>query len=461
MQAKLLFTAFLLGSTIASGADFIGTLAKNTNIGSINGSSISLSSIGNIASGDISSIIQGYGQSYLYSYGKSQLDVFGSSVYGEALSAWWGENTSWATGTIERCYVYSPSYQDPTFPNICGLFSNKTINPCDMLPNQLGPYKKKSAEDIWKANLAFKDWCESFTDKVGNKDKTIKETIKKVTIGDDNKEDVVDSHFGTEKEKAKKVAIEAESKKVDTSAPPVQGTVRNSLVNLNGYKTAKGHVAKDFLESVSKNSKELTAETTINKRDVEIPFENLKEYNDAVHHYAQKTYEVEKVIAPAEHIKMAEDKFSAINKTYITSLQSPPSANYITAEEEKIKYIEQYIEDKTNGYRIMAQQWAADRAQEEIKYEMPLKLNDETYYMFQNLNATRGTRDVEQTLELNYKIKRQQYFEAQIMKKWIKIADQKADDLKVALRKVAIASRLFNETQAKLEILQIMGTSSN
>jgi hypothetical protein len=375
---------------------------------------------------------------------------------------YWASQNTYSAGTLEMCYVYSPKeYKEFTFPDMCQLLNNTKLNPCDALPDTLGPYKKKSAADMWQANLAFKDWCQSFTDKVGNKDKTIEEALTITTIGGNKKEDTTDSHFGTEKEKEERKAIEDELEKINSDTKgKAEKTLKKDLDSLNA--NGKGHIVKDIAETISQNSKDLSSNSP--SPNIKPPYQTLKEYNDGTHLYAQNSYEIEKNLFFPEHLKLAEDKFNAINQEQILSLAEPPLENFTIAEKNKIEYIEHYIENKDGGYRKMAHEWAAKKAQEEIKYELPDKLG-EIYVPSKILNATifgvsGSASEPTKKYEMLYKIKKQQYYEAQIMKKWKKDADTKADELKKQLTKLAVASRIFNITQARKEIEAVISSTS-
>lgn len=446
-------------------ANFI-TDQVNKNIqvsGSFGATSNPLGALSNINAGSIEGIVGDYAKNYGLKIGKQALGGVGSSIYSNTgLGAWWENNSEWSTGITEMCYEFDPNIPQETFPDICSLVGNMTVDPCKFLPDQLGPYKKIPYSNQWKKQLPLRDWCRSFSDKVAEKNKTLEEAIEENTITGKEKEDIADSHFGSEKEREEREATEQTAAAISKgeTASDRAGSLQKTLKDFDNE--GKGHLTKDAVEIIAKNTQGVTGEEKLTLTT--LPYKSLKEYNDDTHFHAQSNYALEEMLFFPAHLDTAEAKFEAINTQYLGSVANPTPTHYSLAEENKKTFIETYIEDENKGYRNMAYEWAAHRAQEEIKYEMPDKL-EQTYYAFdteaksqtRNSSNFENEQEIKKNLEKIYNIKKQQYAESQIMQKWRRKADAKADKLKRLFKKAAIASQPFNIHAAQQEIMTIIG----
>ncbi len=444
-------------------ADFLGTMKSNVKVSE----SFSTSNIGSLSgvikSGSIGGIIDGYTNSIQDSILGSGASAVTDAIFGSDFGTWWSGNNSWTTSTMKMCYKYNPNYQpSDTTPNLCGLFSNTTLDPCSALPNTLGPFKKLSQQERWNTQLPFKDWCEEYTNSIKEKI-SFEEATKQITLTGKNQAGTKDTNFNSEVAKKAEKETAAQIDKFKTANK--ENTLGKAINALN--KNEKGYIAKSYIDSLTKLSGEVDPNKELKKEDVKIPYESLQEYNDDTHYHASKYYGLERELAFTQHLDIAESKFKSINSTNIASKSAPSETDFQQATQEKITFISNYIDKKSEsagdkkGYRELAQEWAEGKAKEEIEFELPMQLGN-MYYIFNESIATveksPGTNDpVSNKIAFIYKIKRQQYFESKIMQKWRRKADEKADLLKTLMHKRMIASELFNVAKAKAEVYAIIG----
>jgi hypothetical protein len=430
--------------TVNLNADFLGTLQKNTSIGNINvGNLGNVSSLGNF--GNISDVISKYKE-----YGVDQVLSYGSDyiLNNEALGEWWSKNSTFATGTMELCYEYSPQANTSINGDICSILNNTNVDPCSALPDQMGPYKKLSSNDRLKKQLPLKDWCNSISGKT--KKVTAEKASKMLGLSGKEKAAVVDAKFNSEeKSKEEKKAANALVQFKD-QVKADNDTYAAKVISLE--KQGKGNVVRNEIKKLSKNTDELD-EKTLNKLDNQIVFSDLKEYEDDLNSKANSDYEVNrKLFDFNNHVKSAQLQFNSLNtqqKTY----------------SDKISYIDKYIDDDKNGLRNKFYKWAEQRAEEEIMYDVPKKL-DNYYSVFNEKillsNTDYSGQDKKTQISLiNNDIAKQQFYEKEVMLKWKKIADAKADELKNLLIKNAIASEQFDRTAAMNRIYQLISPQSN
>lgn len=94
-------------------------------------------------------------------------------------------------------------------------------------------------------------------------------------------------------------------------------------------------------------------------------------------------------------------------------------------------------------------------------YTVPSKVDN--YYAVFNEKVLLSNTDYSgldrktQVAMINDDITKQQYYEKEVMLKWKRIADEKADELKNLLIKNAIASEQFNREVALQRINQLIG----
>lgn len=116
---KMSLTLCLLSSLLSCSlnADFLGTLQKSTSTSG----NFNVNNLGNISNltniGNLGNLISGAQDSAL-SYGTDYI------LTNEALGQWWAKNTSFATGTLELCYNYSPISNGALNGDICSLLNN-------------------------------------------------------------------------------------------------------------------------------------------------------------------------------------------------------------------------------------------------------------------------------------------------------------------------------------------------
>lgn len=440
MKKISIIASLLLTFGLSLSADFLGTIQKNTSIGgntdlSKIGSLNDLGNLGNL-SGELSKYKE-YGVDKVLSYGTDYI------LNNEALGNWWSNNSSFATGTMELCYSYSPQKNSSTNGNICSIFSNTDIDPCSTLPDQLGPYKKLSKNERWKKELSLKDWCSSIN---GEVEKVATEKANDMLgISGKTKEEVSDTKFNSEEQnkKDKKVATTLEQYKDQVKAN--NDTYSEKVIALE--KQGKGHVVRNEIKKLAKNTDDLSKES-LDKLDDKIIFNSYKEYDDDLNSKAVMDYEVSRQLFDFNsHVKTAQEQFNSLNtqkKSY----------------SDKITYIDNYIDDKENGIREQYYKWAEQKAEEEIMYEVPKKLD--TYYAVFNEksllsnNNYSGLSKKTQVALINNDITTQQFYEKEVMLKWKKRADERADNLKNLLIKNAIASEQFDREAALQRISSLI-----
>lgn len=428
-----LFSSLLCGSL---NADFLGTLQKSTstsgtfnvkNLGNISDLT-NISNLGNLISGAKDSALS-YGTDYI--------------LTNEALGQWWAKNTSFATGTLELCYDYSPISNGPLNGDICSLLNNSNADACATLPDQIGPYKRLSSSDRLKKQIPLRDWCSKIN---GTNEKVkLNEASTMVGISGKAKKDVVDSQFNSDEKTKEEKKVSKSLTQFKDSTKPENNTYGSKIVSLE--KQGKGNVVKNEIKRFAKNSDDLT-EPSLNKLNEEVVFSSQKEYQDDLNSKATEDYEITKQLFDNNnHIKSAQTQFNSLN------LQKKKYT-------EKVAYVDKYIDDKSTGVRTKYYEWATQRAEEEIMYTVPDKVNN--YYAVFNEKILLSNTDYSgldkktQISMINDDIAKQQYYEKEIMLKWKKIADEKADELKNLLIKNAIASEQFDRETALARITQMI-----
>lgn len=441
---KTILGISLVGCLILN-ADFLGSIQKNTSIGG----NLDLGNFGNLGDlgnlGNLDGIIDKYKQ-----YGTDKLMSYGTDyiLQNEALTGWFSQNSTWATGTMEMCYAYDPSgTSTSTNGDICGLFSNATIDPCSVLPDRIGVYTKLPESERWTSKLALRDWCSSVSGTVEKY--VIGIASEMVGISGKTKEEAKKAVFNTEKKND-------EEKKVTKSLDQFAGTVKakngsysEKVVNLE--KNGKGHVVKNEIKRLAKNTDELDSKQLDTVKD-KIVFDSLSEYENDLNAKAFKDAAVEKQLFDyTKDIQTAQSEFTSLNirrKTY----------------GDKIAYIEKYIEDEKTGKRQKYIEWAERKAEEEIMYEVPKKLDN--YYSTFNENLLLsnsnyvGVNKKSKIALINNDIITQQYYEKEAMLKWRRIAEDRANILKNLLIKNALSSEEFDRAAALAKIYQLISPNN-
>lgn len=435
-KLSIIVSSSLLLAALNLNADFLGTLQNATTTSSFNTSNLgnvsnytNISSLGGLMSGAQDSALS-YGTDYI--------------LTNEALGQWWSKNTSFATGTLELCYQYNPISTGALNGDICSLLNNSNADACSTLPDQVGPYRKLSSNERMKKQIALRDWCSKMS---GTNDKVPLTTASNMTgISGKTKKDVVDTQFNsTEKTKDEKKVSKSLGQFKDTTKAE-NNSYGGKVISLE--KQGKGNVVKNEIKRYSKNSDDLT-EASLNKLNEEVVFSSQKEYQDDLNSKALEDYEITKQLFDTNnHVKSAQTQFNSLNlqkKTY----------------SDKVAYVDKYIDDKSTGVRARYYDWATEKAEEEIMYTVPSKVDN--YYAVFNEKVLLSNTDYSgldkktQVAMINDDITKQQYYEKEVMLKWKRIADEKADELKNLLIKNAIASEQFNREVALQRINQLIG----
>lgn len=428
------YKIFIFLISVSCYGDFIGTIQDNlSSNGRFNSSNIG--DVGDlIGDGTIDGVLGDLIDSQtdnVLSYG---VDVLSSSELG----SWWSNNNSWATGTMELCYEYKPTTSSSVTPNICSLFKNMNINPCDALPSKLGAYVKKSSSKL-EMDFALKDWCNEYVGFVND-----------IDITDAYKNNMGISGKSKEESKGKSLWKDDTNNNglkdsIFKSNNPDDGSYEKTAQDLSDK--GLGHIVKNNIDKLSKSSKDITIEE-LNRIEPKVYINSVNEYNDDLQ---------TGLISNVETSRMLFDNYKHIN-TVNKSFKSLNEQNKSFAD--KTAVVDSYIEDEDNGVREQYKKWAKGKAEEEIAYTLYDKLG--YYYVnfdIDNLVTNYVEHDVDDNMKIaiiNNRISKQQYEEKKIILKWVKIGNEKADKLKVMLLKNAIASEKFNKILAREMIYKMI-----
>ncbi len=360
------------------------------------------------------------------------------------LNGLWSTYGKYPSGIMDVCYSTSlPSLGSVDY-DLCGLID--VPNPCNSLPGDLGVLKKRSSADLNNKINSIKDWCNKTDSKAEKPNKTIEEANKQKGISGKPKETVKNSTFNSpaKTEKEKRVATSMQQYRSTTKAEP--NTYAEKVVSLE--KQGEGHIIRNEIIRLGENTDQLDAKSLDKVKD-EIIFKDYKEYENDLNSRTTQDATVEKQLFDfINHVKVANQQFSSFNTQKKTF-------------QDKMDFIDDYVENETKGIRQSYYKFSEIKAQEEIMYLMPEKL-DNTYFIFNEDNLlsnnaySKNDNKKTQISMINEDIVKQQYLEKEIMLKHRKIANEKADELKNLLIKNAIASEVFDREAALKNIKSML-----
>lgn len=355
----------------------------------------------------------------------------------------WSKFGKYPSNLVQLCYSTSyPSLGSIDY-DLCSLAN--IPNPCDSLPGSLGVLKKRNSSSMEEKISSLKNWCNSI-----NEDKKANDTIEKANeqkgISGRTKTETRNKTFNSAAKVVKEKRVAKTLQQYKSVSKPEQNSYAEKVVSLE--KNGEGHIVRNEIKRLGENTEQLSVEDLDKVKD-KIIFNDYKEYEDDLNYKTSQDAEVERQLFDfSNHIKIANQQFSTFNsqgKTY----------------QDKINFIEDYIENEQKGIRQNYYKFAELKAEEEIMYIVPEKI-DNKYYIFNEKNLlannayTKYDNKKTQVALINEDIVKQQYLEKEIMLKHRTIANDKADELKNLLIKNALASEIFDREAALQRIKQMI-----
>jgi hypothetical protein len=406
--------------------------------------------------GNTDGILGSVGDYAMGALGGMAESYFKNSEYGGMLDSLWNSEYNIAASTMSACYEKTSGSSGGG--SFCSFFKNFNLgaNPCDVLPNSFGNYKKKSKEDIFKLNAPLNDWCKKIK---GEGDKQVKEwteASKTTTPAGKAVAELEGNDFRSDASKA---------------GDDTKKNINNMINNVSDTDGAAhkeesiGAVAQSFQNDKDAYKAQVVFEALednqgkpLNKNDshkeITSPYESIKDYKKVVDYQANLSSKVYKGFSHATYILKAEIDFAKAEKDYISV------NDFNGLEQYKSDYIVSIIGDGSAGkgsYREELYLWAEENALNEIKYELPDKLQGYSVdYSLSKVNSNDTIESGKEKIVALHQLYKQQHYEASIMTKWRKLADDKADELEVKLKKLAIATKPFNRQAAMEEINSLL-----
>ncbi|MDQ1268158.1 MAG: hypothetical protein QG567_735 [Campylobacterota bacterium] len=357
-------------------------------------------------------------------------------------SAFWKNNTSFATGTMELCYTYSPKKKNPVNGDICSLLGNTSADPCALLPNTVGDYKKTPKSEKDKFALPLEDWCREYTGKVNKV--AAEEASKMMGLSGKSKSEAKGAKFNSEENSKFSASVDnliANSGKHVFSKNAVNDPL---AAKINALKeSGNEHVYANEIKRLTKNNPDITIAELQKLADKPV-FDNINEYKDDLNMKANADAAIyRQLFDPHKHLDIVNAQFSSMNQQKKTLA-------------EKREFVEQYIENKDTGLRKQYRIWAENITEAEVMYELPDKLGGKYKVFFETDRKSREGGKPGSIAKMNDSIVKQSHMEEQIMLRWRMFADEKADEMKTKMLKSMYASEVFDESTARAEIAQMM-----
>ncbi|OGS70821.1 MAG: hypothetical protein A3F91_09920 [Flavobacteria bacterium RIFCSPLOWO2_12_FULL_35_11] len=357
-------------------------------------------------------------------------------------SAFWSNNTSFATGTMELCYTYSPRKKNPVNGDICSLLKDTSADPCSLLPNTVGDYKKTPKKEKDKIALPFEEWCREYTGKV--KKVATDEASKMMGLSGKTKAEAKGAKFNSDENS--KFASTVDNFIANAGKHVFSKNAVNDpqAAKINALKeSGNEHVYANEIKRLAKNNPDVTMVELQRLADKPV-FDNITEYRDDLNMKANSDSAIyRQLFDPHRHLDIVSAQFSSMNQQK-------------KGLKDKREFIEQYVEDKDTGLRKQYRIWAENVTESEVMYELPDKLGGKYKVFFETDRKSREGSKPGAIAKMNNDIVKQAHMEEQVMLRWRMFADEKADEIKTKMLKSMYASEVFDESAARAQIAQMM-----
>lgn len=378
--------------------------------------------------GKINDIKSQYGDKFTEDLVSGTTDfIFNDSAFSE----FWEEYGTFAAGAVELCYTYKSPGAGAN-PNICSIFSNVNVNPCDSLPATVGNFTKNNSSNF---SLSFRDWCEQAMMHSAQE-------ASEIGLSGKKSNEIGEVLFNSDKMTSEILKGDNIFKQIDDSNL-VKETRYNRKVNLL-KNSGNGVAYYSEVRRVAKRTESVSFEDVKAIKPKPI-FKDIKEYRKDTNAKAKEDDDIQRQLFDMNrHLNIADGQFGSMN-------------NQDKSLKEKSEYIESYIEGDEDGLRKQYHKWAESKATAEIMYELPKSLGEyKVFFDNADLVDLPGYKRDAKVTETNYQIIRQQHMEEQIMIKWRQVADARADTLKVRMYKHMYASEIFDEQAARDSIESLL-----